>query len=105
MSLELYSIIGLLSDIIRFRGKIKNFSQELIRIVPVKKDIFSAFENATDPMVGGEIRRLKLNPVAFYCVSRMVWLPGNIKCCVFSEGKKNPYHEDTYHSIVMAHFF
>lgn len=35
----------------------------------IQKVIFIAFENATDPMTGGEIRRLKLNPGAFYCVS------------------------------------
>lgn len=40
-----------------------------IRIVLAQKVIFVAFENATEPMTGGEIRRLKLNPGTFYCIS------------------------------------
>lgn len=58
-----------------------------------QKVIFRTFENATNPMAGREIRRLKLNPVSLYYVLYMIWLQGNIKYCAFSEGMENPYHK------------
>jgi len=47
----------------------KNFSQEPKKNCVRTKSYIQCLWNVTGPMMGGEIRRLKLNPGAFYCVS------------------------------------